>query len=279
MNALMEFFSNPEIWSQIAMLILAGAVSGIFAGLLGVGGGAIMVPVLYEFFGLMGVDDSVRTHLAIGTSLCVIIPTSIRSFLSHKNRGAVDMNILKIWFFPIIIGSLIGAITMFYLSGVKLRLIFGIFTFLIGIKLFLNFDKFKLGNDIPSKIIMVGYGLSIGFISKLMGIGGGIIGNTILTLYNRPLHQAIATCSGLGFIIAVPGVIGDMIAGWPKMDILPIGSVGYVSIIGACLLIPSSVFCAPLGVKIAHALPKRYLEIAFSIFLFSVSFRFLSSVL
>ena len=279
MSAFMSFITAPDFLTQMIWMAFAGALSGILAGLLGIGGGAVLVPVLYEFFGLMGVDEAVRTHLAVGTSLGVIVPTSIRSFLSHKKRGAVDMNILKIWFVPLSVGVILGAISMLYISGVGLRAIFGIITFFIGLKMILNLEKFRLGQDIPSRPLMSVYGFMIGYISKLMGIGGGVMGNTVLTLYNRPIHQAVATSSGLGVMIAIPGVVGDMVIGWSQMDILPIGSIGYVSIVGVLLLTPTSVLCAPLGVKIAHALPKRWLEIAFAVFLFSVSARFLYTVI
>ena len=277
MSEILLLFQSPEFLPNALLLAVAGVLSGILAGLLGIGGGAVMVPVLYEFFGFMGVDDAIRTHMAVGTSLGVIVPTSIRSFLSHKRRGTVDFNILRIWILPILAGVIIGIWAMDYISGTLLRIIFATQTLLIACKMIFRLDRFSLGDRLPSIFIMSLYGAYIGFVSKLMGIGGGIMANSVMTFYGRSIHQAVSTSAGVGLIISVPAVIGDLFFVSANHN-FPIGSIGYVNLIAVVLMVPLSVLCAPIGVKVAHALPKRVLEVCFSVFLVLVALRFYISV-
>ena len=278
MNEIFALFQSPEFLLNALMLVGAGAVSGILAGLLGIGGGAVMVPVLYEFFGFMGIDEAVRTHIAVATSLGVIVPTSIRSFSAHYKKGLVDFNVLKIWFIPIIIGVVAGVLLMDLASGSLLRAIFAVQTLLIALLMVFNRDGFQLAADLPGKIAMISYGVFIGIISKLMGIGGGILGSSFMTLFGRSIHQAVSTSAGLGLIISIPAVLGDLFFVSPNTELLPIGTIGYVNVLAVSLMIPVSILCAPIGVKIAHSLPKRSLEMAFAIFLFSVAARFFVSL-
>jgi uncharacterized protein len=261
------------VWLALA-LIAAGAVTGVLAGLFGVGGGAVMVPVLYQLFALIGVPEEVRMHLSVGTSLAVIIPTSIRSFRGHLKRDAVDMETLKRWAIPVIAGVVLGSLIAAYVSSTALKAVFAVVATLNGLKLLIGRDDWRLGDAMPGTIGHGAYGLAIGVLSALMGIGGGVFGNMIMTLYNRPIHRAIATSAGLGVLISIPGALGYVWAGWPKMVLLPPFSLGYVSMIGAALIIPTSVWLAPFGVKLAHGFSKRKLEMAFGIFLMFVGLRF-----
>jgi uncharacterized protein len=261
------------VWLALA-LIAAGAVTGVLAGLFGVGGGAVMVPVLYQLFALIGVPEEVRMHLSVGTSLAVIIPTSIRSFRGHLKRDAVDMETLKRWAIPVIAGVVLGSLIAAYVSSTALKAVFAVVATLNGLKLLIGRDDWRLGDAMPGTIGHGAYGLAIGVLSALMGIGGGVFGNMIMTLYNRPIHRAIATSAGLGVLISIPGALGYVWAGWPKMALLPPFSLGYVSMIGAALIIPTSVWLAPFGVKLAHGFSKRKLEMAFGIFLMFVGLRF-----
>ncbi len=262
------------IWLAVALLA-AGVITGILAGLFGVGGGAVMVPILYELFGVIGVPTEVRMHLCVGTSLAVIIPTSIRSMRGHMRRGAVDMALLKTWAVPVVAGVIGGSFIAAFAGTRALQTVFAIVATLNGLKLLFGREEWRVADDMPGKVGTSLYGLGIGVLSALMGIGGGIFGNMIMTMHNRPIHQAVATSSGLGVLISIPGALGYIVAGWPKLDLLPPLSLGYVSLIGALLIIPTSVALAPLGVRIAHGFTRRRLEVAFGCFLLLVGGRFI----
>jgi uncharacterized protein len=255
-------------------LLGAGAVTGILAGLFGVGGGAVMVPVLYQVYGFVGVPADIRMHLAIGTSLTVIMATSIRSFRGHLAKGAVDTNLLKTWAIPVVLGVLAGSFIAASVSSNVLKAIFTVIAILNGLKLLAGKDHWRIADELPVKGILRVYGLIIGVLSALMGIGGGIFGSIMMTLHGRTIHQAVATSSGLGVLISAPGMIGYMVAGWPQVERLPPLSIGFVSLIGVALLIPMSAWLAPVGVKLAHGFQKRTLEKAFGAFLILVGIRF-----
>ncbi len=256
-------------------LLIAGAVTGVLSGLFGVGGGAIMVPVLFEIFGFAGVEESVRAPLAVGTSLAVIIPTSIRSYNAHKARGAVDRDVLRSWTVPLLIGVVLGSLIARVAEPWVFLAVFTGVSIVNAIKHLFGNESWKLGNDLPGPWPMRMIGGVIGLLSALMGIGGGAMSNMVQTLYSRPLINAIATSAGVGVIISVPATFGYIYAGWPQMDVLPPLSLGYISLVGVALLLPMTVLTTPLGVRIAHALPKRTLEISFGIFLAVVSIRFI----
>jgi len=257
-------------------LAAAGAVTGVLAGVFGVGGGALIVPVLYELFRFMGVPEDVRMPLAVGTSLAIIVPTSIRSYVAHKARGGVDMTIIRAWAIPTVIGVIVGSALARFAPPVVFKLVFVFVAGMSASRLLGNF-AWRLGDDLPKGPLMTLYGLVIGVLSALMGIGGGQLSSMFMTFYNRPIHQAVSTSAGMGVIISIPGAIGYLLAGLDKTG-LPPGSIGYVSLVGLVLFAPVSVWTAPLGVKLAHALPKRTLERAFGIFLLCVSLRFLLSI-
>jgi uncharacterized protein len=259
-------------------LIVGGVATGLLAGLFGVGGGAIIVPVIYAVFGLMNVPEELRMPLAVGTSLAVIIPTSIQSFRTHHGKGAVDMELLKLWAVPVVLGVLIGSVIARYAPAALFKLVFVGVASLTAAKLFFGSEKWKLGDTLPTGVPMKLYGGLIGVLSSLMGIGGGQLANVFMTVYGAPIHRAIATSSGLGVLISIPGAIGFMVAGWPFMDRLPPLSIGFVSLIGLLLIAPTSTFFAPYGARLAHRLPKRQLELGFGVFLVLVCLRFLWSI-
>lgn len=268
------------------MLVAVGALSGFFAGIFGIGGGAILVPVFYECFRLAGVPLEVRMPLCIGTSLAIIIPTSIRSYRAHHARGAVDMEILKTWWLPILIGVIAGSITARYAPERLFKIVFVGVAWSAAARLLLARDNWKFGEDLPKGRLMRLYGFLVGLLSTLMGIGGGLFSNLLMTFYGRPIHQAVATSSALAVLISIPGALGYVYAGWPAAarypDVaalkLPF-ALGYVSLIGALLVMPTSLLTAPLGVRVAHAMSKRALEIAFGSYLFIVGGRFVISLL
>ena len=275
-----------ELVELALMLVAVGAVSGFFAGIFGIGGGAILVPVFYECFRLAGVPLEVRMPLCIGTSLAIIIPTSIRSFRAHHARGAVDLEILRQWWVAILIGVLAGSITARYAPERLFKFVFVGVAWSAAARLLLARDSWKFGDDVPKGPLMRLYGFFIGLLSTLMGVGGGLFANLLMTFYGRPIHQAVATSSALAVLISIPGAIGYVYAGWPAAarypDVaalqLPF-AVGFVSLIGAILVMPTSLLTAPLGVRAAHAMSKRTLEIAFGCYLFIVGSRFVISLL
>jgi len=260
-------------------LVVAGAFTGILAGLFGVGGGAVIVPVLYEIFRIIGVPEDVRMPLCVGTSLAIIIPTSIRSFNAHRAKGLVDLDILKIWAVPVVLGVVAGSYIARFAPPDLFKIVFVVVAVASALRLLFASDRWQFGTEMPGKVLMSGYGAVIGVLSALMGIGGGQLSSLFMTFYGRPIHQAVATSSGLGVLISIPGALGFIYAGWPKMAVLPPLSLGYVSLIGFILFIPTSIWTAPIGARLAHRLSKRRLEVTFGIFLLVVAGRFIWSLL
>lgn len=274
-----------ELIELAVLLVATGALAGFLAGVFGIGGGAVLVPVLYECFRIAGVPLEARMPLCIGTSLAIIIPTSIRSWQAHSKRGSVDMEILKKWALPVLIGVIAGSVIARYAPEKLFKYVFVGVAWSAAARLLLGKDNWRLGDEMPQGFFMRAYGFFIGLLSTLMGIGGGLFSNLLMTFYGRPIHQAIGTSAGLAVLISIPGAIGYIYAGWPAASRFPEVAalqlpfaVGYISIIGALLVMPTSLLIAPLGVKVAHFLTKRKLEIAFGIYLLVVSSRFVVSV-
>jgi uncharacterized membrane protein YfcA len=275
-----------ELLELALLLVAVGALSGFLAGVFGIGGGAILVPVFYECFRLAGVPLEVRMPLCIGTSLAIIIPTSIRAYRAHYARGAVDMEILKQWWLPVLTGVIAGSVTARYAPERLFKIVFVAVAWSAAARLLLARETWKFGDDLPVGPLMKAYGFFVGLLSTLMGIGGGLFSNLLMTFYGRPIHQAVATSSALAVLISIPGALGYIYAGWPAAvrypDVaalqLPF-AIGYVSLIGAVLVMPTSLLTAPLGVKAAHAMSKRTLEMAFGCYLFIVGSRFVISLL
>lgn len=278
--------TTVELAEIAAALIAAGGVAGFLAGLFGIGGGAVLVPVLYECFRVVGVPIEVRMPLCIGTSLAIIIPTSISSWRAHQARGSVDFDILRRWIVPVLAGVIVGALIARVAPERFFKIVFVVITALASMRLLLSRATWTFGDEMPQGLGMRLYGVFIGLISTLMGIGGGLFANLVMTFYGRPIHQAVGTSSGLAVLISLPGALGYVYAGWPAAarypDVaalqLPL-SLGYVSLIGAALMIPAGLVFAPLGVALAHRLSKRTLEMAFGIYLMLVCIRFIISLL
>ena len=267
--------------SELMLLALAatasGVVSGLLAGVFGIGGGAVLVPVFYQALGFYGVDESVRMHLSVGSSLALIIPTAIRSFTAHRARGAVDMALLRSFLIPVPVGVVLASLTAAHISSEGLRIIFACLALAVAIRLLFNRDSWRLGTDLPGNPWRAIIGVVIGFFSTLMGIGGGVLNNTFMSFYGRSMHQAVATSSGVGVLIAIPGTIGYIWAGWGN-PLLPTASTGYINWVAVALIIPIALVITPYGVRIAHWLSKRHLEIGFGLFLLFVSARFFVSL-
>ncbi len=261
----------------LALLTVAGLVAGFLSGLLGIGGGGVLVPILYEAFGVAGVPDHVRMHVTLGTALAVIAPTVLRSFSAHNARGVVDMAVIKRMGPWIVLGVSLGIIIAKSASSEALRWVWVVAGSVLALKMALGRDDWRLGSELPPPPRLEVMSFGIGVLSTLMGIGGATFTVPLLTLYGRGLLQSVATATGIGAAIAVPGLIGYVWSGWHEPG-LPPYSLGFVNL-SALLLAPLSVFAAPYGVRTAHTISKRKLEIAFAVFLTCVVLRFLATLL
>jgi uncharacterized membrane protein YfcA len=268
---------------EIVMLALwilgAGIIVGIFAGLFGIGGGAVIVPVLYEVFRVLNVPEDVRMQLCIGTSLAIIVPTTVRAYIAHKKKGAVIPDVVRIWTLPAIIGVAIGSVTATYAPSAVFKIAFVVFASFISARMLIGSDRLSLGEGLPGRGLQWVYGFITGLFSSLVGVSGGALSNAVLTLYGQPMQRTVATSAGVGVPITIAGTIGYMLAGWPHMTQLPPLSIGFVSLVGFALMAPVSSYMASYGVRLAHWLPRRKLEIAFGFFLMFASLRFIVSLL
>jgi uncharacterized membrane protein YfcA len=266
------------------LLLLAGAVaaggvvSGLLAGLFGVGGGVIAVPVLYEVFRLLGVPDAVHMQLCIGTSLAIMVPTSIRSYLTHRAAGAVLTDVVRQWTPGVIVGIVIGSAIAVAAPSPVFKIAFVVFAAIISGKLLFAQESWRLGDDLPRHPLARLFGLAVGLMASLTGVSGGSLATMVLTLYGKPIHQAVATSAGIVVPITLAGTLGYMLAGLPHQAGLPPLSIGFVSLIGFALMAPVASITASYGARLAHALPRRALEIAFGLFLLVASLRFLVSL-
>ena len=263
---------------QLAVgLLVTGALAGVLAGLLGVGGGIVIVPVLFLLFDFLQVPQEVAMHLAVGTSLCTIIPTSISSARSHYRRGAIDVSLLKRWAPLIFVGALVGGLLSKVLNAEVLTLIFGFVALAVAINMAIP-KTLVVSEALPSGVVGAGaVPVGIGGFSALMGIGGGTLSVPVLSAFSFPVHRAVATASAFGLVIAVPAVCGFI---WSGLGVegRPPYSFGYVSVPAAVLIFSVSVLTAPLGSKLAHSLNPARLKLAFALFLFLTSLRMLWSV-
>jgi uncharacterized protein len=267
---------EETIWLALAV-IAAGGVSGILAGLFGVGGGTVIVPALYEVFRVLDVPESVRMQLCVGTSLAIMVPTSIRSYLAHRSKGAVISDVVLMWSLSAVVGVVIGSLVAVGAPAAFFKVAFIVFATFIGMKmLFGSGWRFRAG--LPGRVAQLGYGFLTGLVSSLVGVSGGSVSNAVLTLHGQPIQHAVATSAGIGVPITIIGTIGYVLAGWRHMLVLPPLSLGFVSLIGWILMAPVSTYAASYGVRLAHRLSKRQLEIAFGIFLILVSARFIASL-
>jgi len=256
----------------VAAMLVAGCVAGIMAGLFGIGGGIVIVPVLEFSLGLLGVDPAIRMHIAVATSLATIIPTSISSARAHHQRQAVDMTIVRRWAVFVLIGALAGAWIAAQVHSRVLAIVFATLALLVALKMILLPSSRNLTEDVPQGPLVAVIPVVIGCLSSMMGIGGGTFSVMTLTLFNQPIHRAVGTAALLGLVISLPGTIGFVVAGWNDVRVPP-GSLGYVSLIGFALIAPATVLTAPIGAKIAHSFSEKKLNMAFGAFLFAAAGR------
>ena len=265
------------LWLVVAILI-GGAISGLLAGLLGIGGGSVIVPVLFEVFRMFGVPEDVRMQLCLGTSIAIVIPTTIRSYLTHRAKGAVIPGVIRQWALPAFLGVACAAAIAAFAPVQVITLAFVVIATGIAMKFLFASDRWNLGKELPGRLPMALYGFAIGLCGSLMGVTGGAISTIILTLYGKPIHNAIATSAGIAVPVCIAGAIGYALAGLPHQAQLPPLSIGFVSLIGVALVGPVASFVAPYGARLAHRLSRRTLEVAFGCFLQIVALRFLVSL-
>ncbi|MBV9570388.1 MAG: sulfite exporter TauE/SafE family protein [Alphaproteobacteria bacterium] len=271
----MDFFAgNTEVGTLALGLVIAGVVGGLVAGMLGVGGGIVVVPILYHVLAALGVDETVRMHVAVGTSLATIIPTSISSMRAHNKKCAVDWELLRRWWLPMLLGVIAGSALAAYVRGQTLSLVFAGVALPVALHFALWGERKRIADHLPSGIGGAVLPFGIGGVSTMMGIGGGTVGVPAMTLCGIPIHRAVGTASAFGTIIAVPGTIGAIIAGWYAQG-LPPYSLGYVNLLGVLLIAPGSFLAAPAGAHLAHMTDQNRLRIVFALFIAITAARML----
>ncbi len=266
------------LWLALALLV-GGMISGVLAGMFGVSGGSVIVPVLYEAFRVLGVPEDVRMQLCLGTSIAIVVPTTIRSYLTHRAKGVVIPGVIRRWTWPAVIGVACSAAIASFAPAAVMTVAFVAIASFIALKLLFAGDRWNVGSALPGPLPMALYGFGIGFCGSLMGVSGGAISTIVLTVYGKPIHNAVATSSGVAVPITIAGAIGFVLAGLPHQAELPPLSLGFVSLSGLAVTAPIASFVAPYGAHLAHRLPRRTLEIAFGGFLLLVSLRFLVSLI
>lgn len=256
----------PDLPLFLLALVGAGLFAGLIGGLFGVGGGIVIVPALVHALGALGVDEDVRAHVAVATSLSTIVATSWRSLGAHAKAGAVDFVVLRAWTPWIALGAVGGALIAGAIDGAALLTVFGVGLLLIAANMGLGRESWRLAQDMPTGAPRAGIAGAIGALSAMMGIGGGAFGVTVMTLCGRPIHAAVATASGFGAAIAVPAALANVLTGWGESG-LPPYSAGYVNLPGFVILALLTSITAPIGARLAHRLDRVRLKRLFALFL------------
>ena len=272
---IIEFISNNL--STFLALIATGAFAGVLAGLLGVGGGIVIVPVLFFLFQSFGVSPESAMVVATATSLATIVPTSISSIRSHKQKGNVDFDLLTRWALFILIGVLAGSWLVTRVDGTWLTLLFGVIATLSALNMLFRTGKSALFEALPGKAGQIVMGKSIGFFSSMVGIGGGTLSVPLLTLYNYPAHKAVGTAAAIGLIISLPGAMTMLLLGSTPVD-APAGTYGLVNLIGFLCIVPLTVLFAPVGASLAAKLDAARLKKVFAVVLLITGLRMLLQI-
>ncbi|MCG6976577.1 MAG: sulfite exporter TauE/SafE family protein [Acidiferrobacterales bacterium] len=258
---------------ELLILLVMGAIAGTLAGLLGIGGGIIIVPVLALFYANQGISADVLMHVAIGTSLATIVITSLSSIRTHQQHNAINWPVFRQITPGILLGAFLGAIVARYISGHDLRLIFGIFMLFVAAQMIFG-NTTKPHRHLPKTPGMLVAGTAIGLMSSLMGVGGGSMSVPFLTWCNVAIRNAVATSAAIGLPIAVAGTFGFIVTGW-SMEHRPVMSLGYVNIPAFFSIVVASTLFAPVGARITHRIPPQRLRQFFGLFLLILSIKVL----
>ena len=255
-----------------AMLLAIGAFAGVLAGLLGVGGGIVLVPAFFYAFQVLGFDGPDLMQMCLATSLATIIVTSLRSLSAHHKKGAVDWAVLRTWAPGIVIGAVIGVFLVSSLRTLSLQIIFGGLAITVGLYMIFGRSSWRIAQAMPRGWARAALSPLLGFLSVLMGIGGGSFGVPVMTLYNMPIHRAVATAAGFGVLIAVPSVL--VLLFQPVADAPPY-TVGSVNLVAFALVIAMTLITAPWGATLAHKTDAARLKRVFGVFLVLVALNML----
>lgn len=274
----MDWATIAGYWPFVLGMLATGVVSGVAAGLLGIGGGAVIVPALSTALLWMGFDSEVVQHVAVGTSLAIIIPTGIMSARAHQKRGALDMEVFKLWAPFIVAGTFIGGLMAGWYSGDVLRIVFAVMAFVIAANIVFSFQTKLMGHLHSSKPTHRGAAFVVGYLSSLMGIGGGSLTVPTLVAFGQTMHKAVGTSAAIGVAIALSGTLGFLISGWGVDDLPPL-SLGYINLVALVLVGAMAAVFAPLGAALAHRMDQKTLKYVFAIFLVAVGLNMLWKVL
>jgi len=278
-NSVMGFNGlSADLIPLLAGLFAAGMLSGLIAGLLGVGGGIVTIPPLFIALGVIGVPEEWRMHMAVATSLVIIVATNMSSVRAHHKKGGVDWAVVKDWWWVIAIFALLGSRFAETLKTRELVFVFATLAGMLALKMLLPLDKWQVSKGLPKGPTRFIAPAVIGFFSAVMGIGGGSFSVPYLTLHAVPIWRAVGTSALAGLVISLAGGIGYLTGGGDVAG-MPAGTVGFVYLPAAALMALASVLTAPLGAKLAHKLPKQALSIIFGLFLVLATWRMLSAVL
>lgn len=272
-------FDSFLVVEWVLLLFSIGAMGGFLSGLLGVGGGILFVPALFFTLTSLGQGEAHTMHIAVGTSLAIVLATGSTSALAHYRRGAVDMSRVRLWGVYIVGGVLAGSLFASVVNGKILGGIFASITLLISV--YMAFGREtppgEAGRHVPV-VVQRGICMGIGVLSSMIGVGGAIMTIPLMSYTGMQIQRAIGTGAALGILISLPGALGYAITGLPHLDELPPWSLGYISLPAVLLIIPASMLAAPVGVKASHALPKRVLRRVFAVVLVIVSVRMFMSL-
>lgn len=271
--------SHSPLWlAGLALALFAtGLLAGVMAGLLGVGGGIVIVPVLFHLFTLLGVDASVRMHVAVGTSLATIIPTSLMSSRAHRRRGSLDPALIRRLLPGVLAGVAAGAVASRYLAGPWLTAVFGVVALAVAVQMGFKREGSAWRDGLPGPVGTAGIGVGIGGLSTLMGIGGGTLGVPLLANLKVPMHTAVGTGALLGTVISIPGALAFLVNGL-GVPLRPPFSLGYVNLLGVALIVPATMLSTKWGAALAHRIDARRLRQAFAVFLALTAARMLLSL-
>ena len=260
---------------MLALLLATGAFAGVIAGLLGVGGGLVLVPAFFYTFTHLGFGGPQLMQVCLATSLATITVTSVRSVMAHNRKGAVDWVVLKTWAPFIVVGAILGVAVASSLKSATLQAVFGCLGLTAGVWMAFGRDHWRLADAMPQQPVRGILATVMGFLSVLMGIGGGTFGVPLMSLYSVPIHRAVATAAGFGLVISIPSVVGFLML---TVEGKPPFTLGAVNLPAFVVVIAMTLITAPWGVKLAHAMNPRPLKRAFAVFIMLVALNMLRKV-